>query len=374
MGVSEIMLDIIAVVLTAQLVGGAPGCHWDPLAPLFLQQEEEGALPWSFTLGEPSTVPNVLGWPEYNWMPDGHISSMFYNDSGAEEWVVFYPNSKSYRGSGESPLPELQEALVPRHEVLGGKIEEDVYNNGGEWLDAVHTTGVWPQQTLTGFVHAEDHFWSDGQFNGHGKAWKSISLVCSEDRGITWERQGQILTEGTKPPTPDWSGIGDFDVIWDWQSSRWFLLASGLRVAVTHDRGAGSGWQGWDGSGFSANSSNWVRLKDSDGHPLPNGEHPNIHWNRFVRQWIMVWNGYDGRSYISSASRLADRAFQPARVLLEKETEEQVNWYPNLLSESLGDRLGGEHLHLYWRLFPQGLGSGGSIFRKTSLSFNLQQP
>ena len=28
----------------------------------------------------------------------------------------------------------------------------------------------------TGFVHAEDHFWSNGQFNGNGKAWKSISL------------------------------------------------------------------------------------------------------------------------------------------------------------------------------------------------------
>ena len=61
---NEIMLDIIAVVLTAQLVGGAPGCYWDPLAPLFLQQEEEGALPWSFTLGEPRTVPNVLGFFE----------------------------------------------------------------------------------------------------------------------------------------------------------------------------------------------------------------------------------------------------------------------------------------------------------------------
>ena len=61
---NEIMLEIIAVVLTAQLVGGVPGCHWDPLAPLFLQQEEEGALPWSFTLGEPSTVPNVLGFFE----------------------------------------------------------------------------------------------------------------------------------------------------------------------------------------------------------------------------------------------------------------------------------------------------------------------
>ena len=121
---NEIMLEIIAVVLTAQLVGGVPGCHWDPLAPLFLQQEEEGALPWSFTLGEPSTVPNVLGffesyqppaihryqgWPEYNWMPDGHISSMFYNDSGAEEWVVFYPNSKSYRGRSISLY------IIPKH-------------------------------------------------------------------------------------------------------------------------------------------------------------------------------------------------------------------------------------------------------------------
>ena len=40
----------------------------------------------------------------------------------------------------------------------------------------------------------------------------------------------------------------------------------------------------------------------------------------------MVWNGYDGRIYISSAFHLADQAFQPARVLVEKLTEEQKNW------------------------------------------------
>ena len=37
---------------------------------------------------------------------------------------------------------------------------------------------------------------------------------------------------------------------------------------------------------------------------------------------VMLWF----RSYISSAPRLADQAFQPARVLLQKETDEQVNW------------------------------------------------
>ena len=117
---------------------------------------------------------------------------------------------------------------------------------------------------------------------------------------------------------------------------------------------------------------------------------------RYLKQWVMVWNGYDGRIYISSAFHLADQAFQPARVLVEKLTEEQKNWsassfslspplidlmmiypktltrvlrYPTLISESLGDRLGGEHLHLYWRDFHEGLGAGRSIFR--SLTFWL---
>ena len=38
---------------------------------------------------------------------------------------------------------------------------------------------------------------------------------------------------------------------------------------------------------------------------------------------------------------------------LEADAALQSFRYPNLLSESLGDRLGDQHLHLYWRLFPQ---------------------
>ena len=55
------MLAFIALALLVGLVEGEPGCHWDALAPIFLQQEDEGARAWTFTLGQPSTVPDVLG-------------------------------------------------------------------------------------------------------------------------------------------------------------------------------------------------------------------------------------------------------------------------------------------------------------------------
>ena len=35
--------------------------------------------------------------------------------------------------------------------MIGGKLQEDSYHNGGEWLDAVHDTG---RGTVTGFVQA----------------------------------------------------------------------------------------------------------------------------------------------------------------------------------------------------------------------------
>ena len=65
--------------------------------------------------------------------------------------------------------------LYPPYLSQSIRLEYDAYNNGGEWLNAVFPTGL--TQQLTGFVHAEDQFWIDGQgFTGHGKAFKSIAL------------------------------------------------------------------------------------------------------------------------------------------------------------------------------------------------------
>ena len=62
--------------------------------------------------------------------------------------------------------------------------------------------------------------------------------VCSPDLGESWERQGQILTVGTKPAQPQFAGIGDFDVVWDWQQRRWFMVTSGMRGAASYDPSA----------------------------------------------------------------------------------------------------------------------------------------
>ena len=76
------------------------------------------------------------------------------------------------------------------------------------------------------------------------------------------------------------------------------------------------------------------RFRDIHNKTLPNGEHPSIHWNRFIQQWIIVWNGYDGNIYITSAFKLPQ--FQKPRILIPKENEKQKNWYPTLMSKQLG--------------------------------------
>ena len=94
-----------------------------------------------------------------------------------------------------------------------------------------------------------------------------------------------------------------------------------------------------------------------------------INLNRFLQQWLMVWNGYDGNIYITSAKTLPN--FVPPQILIEKTSPDQKNWYPNLISEQTGDRVGGQDLHLYYRDFPEGPGKGSSYFRKTS--FKLKE-
>ena len=107
--------------------------------------------------------------------------------------------------------------------------------------------------------------------------------VCSADLGLTWTEKGQILTVGTKPSTPDWTGIGNFDVVWDWQAGRWFMVTSHMRGAVAwHKGGAGVAWKKWDGRDFTRENfeEESAPFKDTARKRLPNGENPSIHWNR----------------------------------------------------------------------------------------------
>ena len=62
--------------------------------------------------------------------------------------------------------------------------------------------------------------------------------------GSSWTRKHQILTVGEKPSVPTKGGIGNFDVVWDWQEKRWFMIASKMRGAVSYDKsGQASSWR-----------------------------------------------------------------------------------------------------------------------------------
>ena len=65
--------------------------------------------------------------------------------------------------------------------------------------------------------------------------------------------------------------------------TRWFLLASHHRGAVSYDKSAaGASWRKWDGEAFTrANmGEEGESFRDVRNRTMPDGEHPSIHWNR----------------------------------------------------------------------------------------------
>lgn len=82
-----------------------------------------------------------------------------------------------------------------------------------------------------------------------------------------------------------------------------------------------------------------------------------------------MWNGYGNKTeqviWITTAKTLPN--FEKPRPFISSKKPE-LKWYPCLLDKSLGDRLGEDVLHVYWRHFPNGTGCGedyGAFFMKT---------
>lgn len=111
------------------------------------------------------------------------------------------------------------------------------------------------------------------------------SPACSDDMGETWIKKGQILTRGEKPLTPSWSGCGDFDSIWDWQSKRWFIsTAWSISGAVSYGKSAvAQSWKKWDGNNFTRSNfiDDFEPFRDTEGNTME-GAHPSILWNRLA--------------------------------------------------------------------------------------------
>ena len=51
---------------------------------------------------------------------------------------------------------------------------------------------------------------------------------------------------------------------------------------------------------------------------------------------MIAYNGYDGNIYIMTAKTLPN--FETPRILIPKESEDQKQWYPNIIHKFLGKR------------------------------------
>lgn len=94
--------------------------------------------------------------------------------------------------------------------------------------------------------------------------------MCSSNFGKSWKARHQILTVGPNRTVAPWSGIGDFDVVWDWQAGRWFMLTSKMRGAVSYQKSAAAAsWRKWDGQDFTIRENLISFASARDFLPLP---------------------------------------------------------------------------------------------------------
>jgi hypothetical protein len=294
----------------------------------------------NFRLGQPVVVPPPQPeLPNYRFMPDGHVTIFKAGDS----YQMYWAGEPSYRSRGADVFHQHGAQAV----LFKG--EKGSYDNGGAWLYSVFPQiGGKQKSALIGFYHAEDHEFS-GDPASHFIAWKSVALATSSDNGKSWEKRGQIISSArAKPEMPQWGGNGDFCVVRDEKNARWicFYQEHFLCMATSHDDGARPGtWRKFYNGDFSEPGLGGRNSPIPVLQSVPGGN-PSVHWNTFLRRWIMVWQQWEhGKLWISSSRNLTD--WTKPKLLLAQDGEKL--WYPTIIGES--DVVAGENALLCYARF-----------------------
>jgi len=304
---------------------------------------------WTFQLGDYTVIPNHLNVPIYAWFPDGHISIILNERAdSSSQYIMFWAEFENYRSVGPTPFPEDQLRLEPETPVFGKRGDWNGYNNGGSWLKSVFRQS---ETQLIGFYHAEDHWYPR---NKDYIAWKSIGLATSNDNGKSWTDFEQIITSSTpKPSSPQWGGAGDCCVIWHEKDKRWicYYQNHNIRMAISDDPDGRPGtwykyYQGtFSEKGLGGKSTPLAGLSD-----VP-GSNPSVHYNTYLKLWIMVYHGWNPTCiYISSSED--GYVWKKPQVLVTGEQGGRA-WYPTIIGES--DVSADERAKLYYADFtPDG--------------------
>jgi hypothetical protein len=301
-----------------------------------------GQNDWSTFLGKKSYVTiNYL--PDYNYIPDGHLSVLPDSDG---QYKMYWSEYRNSRTTGNTQFPESQRTLQPDTSIFGGRMGNEGpsngVNDGGSWLMSVHRHSG---DTLVGFYHGESHWYPR---NGNYTAWKSLCVAYSYDNGFSWVDSGQIITSHKpKPETREWGGAGDCCVVWDSVNSRWncYFQEHNIRMAVSYDpMGAPGTWikyhdGSFDEAGLGGYSTPLNNLAQTG------GANPSVHWNTFYKKWVMTFHGWDGGIYLTLSQDGITWDY-PSKIVSKGEYN---NWYPTIIGET--DTKAGKLARLYYGEF-----------------------
>ena len=117
-----------------------------------------------------------------------------------------------------------------------------------------------------------------------------------------------------------------------------------LTAAATYDHTGLSGWEKCDGAAFTEPGLGGAAapLSGLSNHA---GANPSVQWNRALDKWTMVWHGWDGNIYLSASSDAVH--WERPRLVTEPSAGYDRAWYPTLIDEQGGDRIGDETVRLY---------------------------
>jgi len=306
-------------------------------------------------LSNSEDVANPVGYPHMQWYPDGHISVL----PNGNEYIMFWAEFESHRSVGTTQFVDGQYALQPSTAVFGSRGNFNTYDNGGSWLMSVLRK---PNNDLIGFYHAEDHWFPH---TTNDIAWKSIGVTLSKDNGKTWETGKQIITSfNPKPATPTWGGTGDCCVVWDHINSRWicYYQEQTISMAISYDPdGAPGTWKKYNPSGFTEDGlGGWQS-------PLPGlssvpGGNPSVHWNTYLKKWVMVWHGWSPANIYISVSANGINWDTPKMIIVSEQGGRA--WYPTIIGVT--DVEAGNVAKIYYADFAP---NGSRKFKSRTITF-----
>ena len=314
------------------------------------EKKPSSPVPITVSLGEPQAVPDSTPpCPTYNFLPDGHITVLPDGDG----LQVYWSEYDSYRLTGNS-LDVL--SLSPTKPVLS-KGKSGSFDSRGAWLYSVHRI---QGGNLLGFYHGEWAEWP-GPLTVH--SWRTIGRCTSSNNGVTWMKQGAVIVSAEpRPAQRKGGGAGDFCVIRDETNGRWvcFYPNYTMRMAISADPDGKEGtWLKYHPEGNDLFTQPGLAGQDA---PVPGlegfpGSNPSVHWNTYLKRWVMVWQTWDypnpqglpAPNSICIATSGDLLHWEDAHVLLAAPAGQRY-WYPTILGPT--DTRSDRGAWLYYGFWP----------------------